>query len=65
MRSEKTRPSKNAYTLMLDTLNWPGGGVAVNRNEEREMAPSRTIRQVESMAETLLILEYMVCMLTV
>lgn len=37
----------------------------MNRNEEREMAPSRTIRQVESMAETLLILEYMVCMLTV
>ena len=47
---------------MVATLRSPLGS-AVKRKDEREMAPKRTIRQVESIAETLLIREYTVCML--
>ena len=46
-----------AYTLTLVTDRSPGGVVAGRRSEDREMAPRRTIRHVESIAETLLILE--------
>lgn len=40
-------------------------GSAVKTNVESEIAASKTITQVESIAETLLILEYTVCILQI
>ena len=59
---ERKNTALLTHTCMVATLRSPLGS-AVKTKDEREMAPKRTIRQVESIAETLLIREYTVCML--
>ncbi len=52
---------KNTDTWIDEMLSVPLGS-AVKRSEESEIAPRRTMRQVETIAETLLTREYKVCM---